>query len=172
MPFRGVPLVRRAALAGLAAGCGPVVVVAGAHEDGVRAAVAGLDVTVTANDAWSAGIGTSIQAGVRTSAEWTSVTGLLLMLADQPLISTDTLHRVLDARRPSTPIVAARYSNTVGVPAYFAREMFTELLSIRPGEGCKGILHSSEAEAVFLDLPEAAFDVDTPGDMEALVRMG
>ncbi|MBL0171674.1 MAG: NTP transferase domain-containing protein [Gemmatimonadaceae bacterium] len=62
----GRPLVARAAIALLEAGCSPVLVVTGAQDQAVSAAVRALGVTVVHNAVWTEGIGSSIRCAV----EW------------------------------------------------------------------------------------------------------
>ncbi len=57
---------------------------------------------------------------------------------------------------------------TRGVPALFGRTLFPELLKLRGAEGAKRVITRHAAEAVFVRVPEAAFDVDTPNDYRAL----
>jgi len=172
LPFRGIPLVRHAASTALAAGLGPVVVVLGAHGAQVRTALLGLDVTTVVNEAWRGGIGTSIRAGVGAVDRSDEVRGLVLMLADQPLVTAEILGALVQRHvDDQCAVVAARYSGTVGVPAYFARGMFGSLLELGADQGCKRVIVSAGDRAALVDCPEAAFDVDTPDDRVLLDRL-
>ena len=64
LPFRGISLLRRAALAALNAGCSPVVVVTGAHAELSRRELDGLDVREALNPRWETGMASSIGAGL------------------------------------------------------------------------------------------------------------
>ncbi len=108
-------------------------------------------------------MGSSIRAGV-SAAEAHGADGLILTLADQPFISTAILNSLVDAGKP---LVASEYSGTVGVPVYFARQYFPELLELQPSQGCKGLI-LSHADALRIPCPEAEFDIDTPGDYETI----
>jgi molybdenum cofactor cytidylyltransferase len=63
-------------------------------------------------------------------------------------------------------IVASRYSGTVGVPAYFAREAFPLLMALAPDKGCKGVILGRSDSALLVDCPDAAIDIDTPEDYQ------
>ena len=162
--FRGRPMVRHAAEIAQSAGCDPVVVVLGAQEDEIRPALAGLNVEIVVNARWPEGMGTSIQAGVGTLADW-NIGGAILALSDQPFISAAFLRSLIEKHRETgRPIVAAQYSGTAGVPVYFARAAFPWLIALKPDQGCKGVILGRGAEAVLIDCPEAAMDIDTPED--------
>jgi molybdenum cofactor cytidylyltransferase len=68
------------------------------------------------------------------------------------------------------PIVAAQYAGTVGVPVFFSSEFFPNLLALKPGQGCKGVILAHSGNAIHLDCPEAEMDVDTPQDYERVQR--
>ncbi len=163
LEYDGEPLVRRAARVALRAGCDPVHVVVAARSDRIRRALADLAVTVVVNEAAPEGIGTSIAAGVRALPH--DVGRMLLMLCDQPLVTSDHLVELIErATATGSAVAASRYSGTVGVPAVFDRSVFTTLAALSGDRGCKGVIHAQADQAVFLDCPDAAFDVDTPSD--------
>jgi len=170
LAFRGKPLVRHAADVARAAGCDPVVVVLGARAPEIRRALEGAEVEIAVNERWEEGMGTSIQAGLRV-LEDRSISGAILALADQPMVDADFLAG-LAATHDETQklIVAARYSGTVGVPVFFARSAFPLLAALQPDQGCKGVIVGNAADAVLLDCPEAAMDIDTPEDYAGLPR--
>jgi molybdenum cofactor cytidylyltransferase len=164
LDFRGKPLLRHSAEMALAAGCSPVVVVLGAREQLLRAALTGLRVEIVINERWAEGMGTSIQAGLR-ALEYHDVSGAILMLADQPFITPEFLSGLaVRHRETSKSIVAARYEDTVGVPVFFARGAFPLLMKLQPSQGCKGVILANQPDALLVDCPEAAIDIDTPGD--------
>ena len=80
----------------------------------------------------------------------------------------DRLLAALDATGRS--IVAARYADTVGVPAYFAAAAFAQLLALEPDQGCKRIILAAGDQAAHVDCPEAETDVDTLQDYQSLLE--
>jgi molybdenum cofactor cytidylyltransferase len=175
--YQGVPLVARAALSALEAGASPVVVVLGAHASRVRAVLSGIPVLTVVNPEWRRGIGTSIAVGVRAVAEHApSARAVLVMLADQPLVTGAALGRLIrawgrsDARSHDRggAIVAAAYQGTRGVPAVFGRAHFEALCSLPATAGAARLLRHADACACPAPMPEAALDIDTPSDLERL----
>lgn len=167
----GEPMVRRAAMAALASGCRPVVAVVGAHAEAVRQALAALPVVCVTNDAWQEGIGSSIACGVRALAD-EDVCGVVLGLADQPLVTASMLEAIALRVGRGASVVASRYGGTLGVPAGFGRPVFEALLALRGHHGARTIIQARLAGADLLDCPAASLDVDVPGDYAALVGGG
>ena len=168
LDFHGQPLVRHAALAALGSQCRPVIIVCGAFEEMVRAALSDLPVTIAPNPLWEKGIGTSIQAGLSALPETASAA--ILTLGDLPLLTAATYDHLASLHRGTgKPIVAAEYAETVGVPVLFARSAFGDLMRLQPDQGCKGIILRNSAEAIRMACPEAEVDVDTPVDHTSLL---
>jgi molybdenum cofactor cytidylyltransferase len=164
LDFRGVPLVRHAALTAIAARYEAVSVVAARPAEAIIDALSGLRVAVVINDRSREGIGTSIAAGV--SALPPEMDGMVLMLADQPFVSAAHLAALRTLADARCTIVASRYQGTVGVPAFFARPVFLRLANLNGDQGCKGVIRELSEQALFLDYPNAAIDIDTPGDYQ------
>lgn len=175
---QGLTLVARAARAALATGAHPVVVVVGAGAAAVRAALSNLPVVTVVNDDWRAGMGTSLVAGVRElMVRAPGLRGVLLTLADQPLVDAAALGRLVEAWSLADAaassgahlvIAAAAYAGTVGVPALFGRAHVDALRAIPPDRGAAPLLRSAGVHVTAVDMPEAEVDVDSPDDVARL----
>jgi molybdenum cofactor cytidylyltransferase len=88
-----------------------------------------------------------------------------MLLVDQPHVDAAALVRLVAAwrRRPGIP-AAARYDGRIGVPAVLPRRHWRALKSLRGDEGARALLRGV-ATLTPVDMPEAAFDVDTPEDL-------
>ncbi|HEX7081373.1 MAG TPA: nucleotidyltransferase family protein [Gammaproteobacteria bacterium] len=164
---RGRALVRRAADAAEAAGLPPVVVV-GADALRVRALLARSHprAVVVGNARWADGLATSLRRAL--TAVPRDARAVLFMLADQPLVDAGSLARLIEAwrRRPSQA-AAARYAGRLGVPAIIPRRAWAELRALSGDVGARRLLERAP-RVTEVDLPEAAFDVDTPEDLARL----
>lgn len=170
LAYRQRPLIHHAASALLASACRPVLVVLGAAADDARAALGDLPVEIVANPRWAGGVGTSIAAGIGAAAA-RGASGAVLALVDQVLVTGAMIDRLLAARdRTGCPIVASRYADTVGVPAYFAAATFPALRALAPDQGCKSLILAAGDQAAQVDCPEAETDVDTLQDYQALLE--
>ena len=175
---RGEPLVRRAARAALDAGAAPVVAVLGADADAVRAALAGLPgVRTVVNAQWATGLASSLAAGIGAvlgdgAHDAEARDGVLVLLADQPLVDADALRRLLQAFDAGHRVVASSYAGTLGVPAVFGREHLAALQAIGGDRGAGAWLRERRAEVTAVPMDAAALDVDTAADVARLAGHG
>lgn len=163
--YRGRTLVERAARAAQRVCSAGTVVVTGADGAAVARAVSCLPVTVTHNSSWQSGLSTSLAAGI--SAVPAGACALLVLLCDQPLIGDADLDDLVQAaRRNPQRVVAAHYGRVTGVPAIFPRKFWPALQALRGDTGARTLIAALDAVAV--DMPHAAVDVDTQEDLARL----
>ena len=172
--FRGESLLRRAAVAALAAGCGPVIVVTGAHAALSRRELEGIDVREVLNPLWETGMASSIRSGVEgLLSAGADVDAAVLLLCDQPHVTAEVISGLIDAHRATgSTVVAATYGGSFGVPALFSRALFDELARLEGARGAKQVIQRHAAEAHFLPFPCGEVDVDTPDDFSRLTAQG
>jgi molybdenum cofactor cytidylyltransferase len=164
--LEGEPLVRRAARAALEARFAPVVVVVGAHQAEVRAALAGLPVEVVENAAWAEGLSGSVRLGIGSLAE-AGAGAAALLGCDQPHLSAAHLVRLEEARLTAGALVAAsEYGGTRGVPAIFDAALFPELGALEGDRGARAVIARDPPRVVGVPFPGGEVDVDQPGDWE------
>jgi molybdenum cofactor cytidylyltransferase len=174
LQFRGESLLRRAALAALGAGCGPVIVVTGANAELSRRELDGLDVREVLNTLWETGMASSVRAGVEgLVSEDADVDAAVLMLCDQPHVTADVIAGLVTAHRANgSLVVASTYGGSFGVPALFGRALFEELARLEGSAGAKQIIKRHASEAHFIPFPCGEVDVDTPDDFSRLISAG
>jgi molybdenum cofactor cytidylyltransferase len=142
LEYGGLTLVRRAALAAQEAGCSPVVVVTGAHAEQLEEELRGLNLREANNPEWESGMDSSIRAGIQAVVKANDkITALILMLCDQPFVTSDVLSGLITAHRETgREIVASSYGGTIGVPALFGKAFFAELVRLKSGAGAKQVI--------------------------------
>jgi molybdenum cofactor cytidylyltransferase len=119
------------------------------------------------NAHWREGIASSIRAGIEVLPP--GCAAVLLLLADQPLVSETSLTPLIAAwRRAPTMIIASHFGDTEGAPCIFPRWSFGDLLTIRGAEGAQKLLRRHTARVQTVPHPEAGLDIDTPGQLAAL----
>jgi CTP:molybdopterin cytidylyltransferase MocA len=161
----GIPLVRRAALACLAV-TDTVLVVTGHEAFAVASALAELPVRVVHNDRHEEGMGTSIACAARVAGSMQSAS-LLLSTCDQVALDAPTLARLVQRhqlRDRERTRVASQYGDVRGVPAIFPPEDLPALSALTGDRGARALL----GDAMLVDWPEGALDLDTPADLERL----
>ena len=163
----GVPLVRRAAHLASHICADRTFLVVGHDWSSVAAACEPHSGFVLHNDAPENGMAGSIAQAARALPS--TATGLIILLADQPLITADHVQAVLDLWSGSeTEIVASAYANTVGPPVLFPRACFDELQQLSGNRGARDLLSGERFSVKTLRFEPAAIDIDTPEDLQRL----
>jgi CTP:molybdopterin cytidylyltransferase MocA len=152
-------LLERAVRTSREAGCSPVIVVVGAeHSQVLEKCVLGNAVTVI-NDQWQEGMASSIRLGVQAlESAAKDAEGVLLMTCDQPAVTMKHLLRLMRELERK----ASRYAGRNGVPAFFPKKYFDQLMMLKGDAGARELL----AEAQYEELENGELDIDTPRDLE------
>jgi molybdenum cofactor cytidylyltransferase len=134
----------------------------------VRLAIdaAALPVAVVQNPHRERGQLSSMLVGL-DAVDHPDVGAVLVCLVDSPLVSAETIERVVAAYRTTgAPIVRPAMGTRHGHPALFSREVFDELRRTDLTAGAKAVIRAHAAAAVSVEVSDAgAFvDIDTPQD--------
>jgi molybdenum cofactor cytidylyltransferase len=170
LQFRKSTLIRRIAETAVQSNVSTIVVVLGAHAEVIEAELDGLPVQTIINQGWKEGMSTSIQAGINKILEIEPpIGGVILLVSDQPFISSDLLNKLIEERKRSgKSIVACSYDHTIGTPVFFSKEYFSELLRLKGQEGAKKLLQSRSDEVQLVSFPRGNIDIDTLQDYQDL----
>ena len=165
LDWHGEPLIVAQIEALLEAGCGPVVVVLGAHAHQLRALIPSrADVQVTTNRNWREGRASSIRTGARAVSS--AREAVVVASVDQPVSPAvvRALCSVIE-RAPDAMIVVPRYEGTNGHPPIFRSELLPELQSVTERqEGLRAIRRRHAERTIFLesDDPIVTLNLNTP----------
>ncbi|MDQ6646986.1 MAG: nucleotidyltransferase family protein [Pseudomonadota bacterium] len=158
----GEPMLRRVTRIVLGAGV-PVIVVVGSQADLVMKSLEALPVQIALCEDWSEGMGNSLAAGARAVQQcFPQASGVLLCLADQPLVKAAMLTRLLQ-RHQQVPleILASEYQQALGPPIMFPRDCLAELTRWSGEDGAR-VLLQRESHRVERCPTASGIDVDTP----------
>ncbi|HEX8638328.1 MAG TPA: nucleotidyltransferase family protein [Pyrinomonadaceae bacterium] len=168
--YKGKTLLRQAAETAIESEFENVIVVLSAAAENFIREIEDLPVQTVINENAKIGISSSIKTGLSALAV-ENYDAVIIMLCDQPLISTKTLRKLGDVFiLTGKPIVACEYENTFGVPVLFARPFFSELMNLSEDEGAKKIIKKYRERTEFIRCPEAATDIDTVEDYQKLLQ--
>jgi molybdenum cofactor cytidylyltransferase len=150
-----------------------IFVILGANIEVIRQKIDSKKVTIVNNQNWEHGLGTSIAAGVNHILQ-TKVTydAVLVLLADQPLVTIDYLTAIIEQFEPKKgQIIATKYSeNKLGVPAIFDQKYFKELSKLTHDKGAKDLINNN-LHLVSVPKPTAILtDIDTQEDYKNIVK--
>ena len=150
-----------------------IIVVVGFEADRVRERLAGRDVDVVFNHQYREGMAGSIRAGLRWIGRGSN--GVLIALADHPLLTPETIDRLIDGyRRTEKGIVCPTYRGERGHPVIFNLRKYGEALSKLEGDmGGKGVVetHRDDVLEIAVDSPGVIRDIDRWEDYQEFQRL-
>jgi molybdenum cofactor cytidylyltransferase len=163
----GESLLRRTARLAGEAGCSPVFVVLGRDAKALSAEVTDLDATMVVNEEWQSGMASSLRTGLAAALNVNpEQENILVLVCDQPNLDSQVLVNLLNTHSSRQPLITvSRYGETLGVPAVFRKELFSELLKLEGDQGARRILQRHREEAAVIPFPAGEIDLDTPEDL-------
>lgn len=167
LPYRGTTVL--GAVLDMARSCGfnQLCVTVGGASAEVRDGVDLRGCVVVENDQYSAGCSSSISAAIGFVDAKSE--GIVLLLGDQPDVTSTTVMRLLDGAGTS-PISVCRYGDGVGHPFWFGRQVFADLGSLHGDKAVWKLLESGRYPARQVEIAgNIPLDVDTWEDYEALL---
>lgn len=165
----GKPLIYNA-IKSISRFCGAgVLVVTGADATNVEAAISECHVRIIRNEYWQRGMASSIVCGLGACVDM-DIDALLIMLCDQPHVSSNDVARLVEFWQNSpSRIAAAAYRATIGVPAIFPAAYFDELMKLEGDTGAQRILLAEPAVNA-VEMPSAGIDIDTQADLSLIAN--
>jgi len=165
---RGVTMLRTG-------GADPILVVAGAVQVNVE------KIHAVYNEQWRTGMGSSLRAALRalTDAEGArdglaatlavDVGAVVVALADQPLIGTEAVARLIAAYRGGAGVAVACYDGKPRNPVLLAREYWPEVIAAATGDqGARAFLHARPELVTHVECGDTGSpdDIDTAADLD------
>jgi molybdenum cofactor cytidylyltransferase len=144
-----------------------LICVIGGSADEVRERVDLSGAEIVENRQFGEGCSSSIAAALSAVDPRADV--LVLMLGDQPGVTSETVNSLITGRAAS-PLAACAYEDGRGHPLAFSRETFTDLETLHGDKGVWKLLDRRADQVV--DVPVAGRiprDVDTDADYRALL---
>jgi molybdenum cofactor cytidylyltransferase len=167
LPYAGTTLLD--ATLGVARQCGfdQLLVTIGGASSAVREAVDFTGVEIVENLEYTTGCSSSISAAIGAVSAGTS--GIVLMLGDQPRVTTDAVHRLVE-QASASPLGVCRYSDGRGHPFWFHRDVFADLRTLHGDKAVWKLLESGRYDVADVEIDGLVpLDVDTWDDYEALL---
>jgi molybdenum cofactor cytidylyltransferase len=166
----GKPLLHYSLAAAQSVFPGRVILVAGHEPDAIIESSGGLATQVVVNPDYRSGQGNSIAVGVRTCRD--DADAIVIMLADQPLVTPDLLKRLAaEWTGNDGQIVQSDYGDAQGPPALFGKDTFDQLCELDGDHGAKAVIQSRKFEVATIAAGPVGFDVDTPQDLEVVSQL-
>ena len=159
---RGVTLLR-------AGGTDPVLIVTGAAQVELRPEHQARTVY---NREWRTGMGSSLRAALRALTELEAgpeIGAVVVALADQPLVGTEAVGRLIAAYRSGAGVAVAAYGGKPRNPVLLAREHWPEVIATATGDqGARAFLRARPELVTLVECGDTGRpdDIDTPADLE------
>ena len=166
----GKPLLQYSLASAQSAFPGRVLLVAGHDAETIIESSDGLADVVVINPDYSSGQGSSLAVGVSACRD--DADAVVIMLADQPLVTTDALEKLFGAwTGDENHIVASDYEGSPGPPALFGRGTFDQLCGLTGDSGAKKVIQSGQFDVASVAIGPLGLDVDTPQDLETAAQL-
>lgn len=148
-----------------------ITVVLGAFHEQILPTLSTYTIHSVYNTQWQKGMGESLRFGVESILQHSQPDYLLIALCDQPLVTDKHYALLLEQNiKSSKGIVASYYSNKAGVPAVFSKQYLHQLQTLHGAKGAQSVIKQHIHNVQTIDVPEAAFDIDTMQDIEVIMQ--
>ncbi len=163
LPLDGRPVLAHVIDATFTSQARPIVVVIGHQSAQVRSQIeqytTNKDIVLIENAQFQEGMSSSLRLGIQTllangyknKQSHNTIDSTLILLGDQPLITSRIIDKLITAYRDSgSLIVAPLYNGKRGNPVLFDKSLFPELIEVTGDEGGRTVLksHGNEIELV------------------------
>jgi len=144
-----------------------IVLVLGHAADEIEKSVATQDLKIVRNPDYEHGMGTSLRRGLAA----VEADAALIVLADQPWISSETYNRLIESHEERKPqIIVPTYRGFRGNPVLLDRSVFQEMQALKGDVGCRAIFGDHVEGIVKLPVDDSGIlrDIDSRDDFEKL----
>jgi molybdenum cofactor cytidylyltransferase len=150
---------------------GEVFLVLGAYREQIQPKI-NASVTILINENWRSGMGTSINTAIDYLKDIDNIQGVLFLLVDQPLVSTEDISLLVETfKNNSAKIIVSQYPDgRLGVPAIFSSIYFEELNEFKEDMGARKLINSNYKEVLSVKLNHRLVDIDTEEEYKKLYR--
>lgn len=162
----GAPVVRRVAERVSGVGFAEVLVVTGADEAPVRAALGGLACRIVHAPGWAEGMAATLRTGIAALSP--EARGVCVFLGDMPLVPVGLSGALTEAAQAAGYAARPQHDAKPGHPVAFTRGAFDDLMALEGDRGATALL-AGRGDVAYLDTAERGvlLDIDTPADLEA-----
>ena len=142
---------------------GQVRVVLGAESERIKAELSDYNCQFLTNPDYTRGMFSSVMIGIKDLPQDT--TGLLFMLADQPLVTTDIYNQLINYFKKEEPLLLVpSYNQRRGHPLIISAELIPEIYKLRedgvPEGGLRALLDKYEDEIEYYNLDQEGVIID------------
>ena len=171
LPVGGETLLVKLVKSVCASDVGQVLVVIGHEAENIRCKLKEFPLSFVYNPNYSEGMTTSIKSGVKEVSP--DCDGLLICLADMPLINTSDINQLIHAYvqnrvKGESLIVVPVFKGQRGNPVLFSKEFQNDILKHKNKSGCKEVIMNNTESVMEIEMDDENIlvDVDTLEDFQ------
>ena len=169
----GEALVVRAASYLLALKPEKTIVVTGSVKHKILNKLKNIPIEIIHNTQWEQGMGTSLALGVEQMTD--DLSGVLVLLCDQWRVNLSDLKRLVEYWQSDISMISGSKwgeieNGAFGPPFIFPKDLFFELRTLTGDRGARSLIKKYRERVNFVELENAAFDLDEPEDLRLLLR--
>lgn len=116
----------------------------------------------------------SLKAGVNAAQEFGGE-GVVVLLADQPLVTTGMINRLMDKFQGSVDYISYLHNGVMKPPVLLGRSLFPRIMELSGDQGARSLLRGdceNRGKRIEMDKDVYFFDVDTIEDYHFLLKNG
>jgi len=172
LPLQKSTLIGKAIEEATASNAKKVFVVLGAFQEEITENIGLSPDDIIYNPNWEQGMGSSLAAGINhIRSSTTSIRGVLVMLADQPLIDATYLNQLIrEWLKDSSKIVTTKYAKRSGVPALFGAPYFDNLSQLDKDFGAKHLIEQHSNFIMSVDAKGKELDLDDYQTYQSFIK--
>jgi molybdenum cofactor cytidylyltransferase len=147
-----------------------IVLVLGANHCEISASINDKNILISVNAEWQSGMASSIKSGMKAlQKHFPEMEKCFISVCDQPYLTNEVFLQMQQLQETSKKqITAAKYAETIGVPALFSNKYFDELTGLTGEQGAKKIIQQNMDEVETFEFEKGAVDIDTKTDYDNL----
>jgi molybdenum cofactor cytidylyltransferase len=172
LPFRDKPLLQHVIDTALLSSLSPLILVLAADSNNVQSQINTGDAIVVKNSTLSGGYGSSLQVGLRALNK--PCKGAMFLLGDQPLLTVETIEKLIRAfQKEPERWVAPSWNGQRGNPVITPVSWFDRIFALNGDTGPREHLKDPAAKLKLVSVDDrgVVFDIDSPEDYESLLKL-
>lgn len=167
IPWQGMTLLNFTIATIKESGIEEVVIVLGASADVIRTSLKDTQLRIVVNAGWQTGKASSIRAGLNATPG--TAKGVLIFLCDQPYLSAELIHKIIQAGEESeAKIIAPAVGEQLSNPVLFKKEILSAFYTLQGEEGGKNLFTRYPMQKVPWKDKRILLDIDTQDDLGKL----
>ncbi len=152
----------------ISSGIKDIIVVISSYNEEIRGEIERLPVRIAINKILESEMAESIRTGLKMTDN--TSTGILVCLSDHPLVSPDTLKKLLHKHTENPDkILIPYYDNRRGHPTLFPKIILEDIFA---GFNLREIIKKNQQKALCIDVPDegVVLDMDTMEDYKEILK--